>query len=195
MSKGTGLGLATVLGIVRAHHGFLNVSSEVGRGTIFKVYLPAHSSAEMGPEEQDAAWPRGNGECILLVDDETSILNVTQQTLEAFGYRVLTATHGANAVSLFGMHRDKIALVLIDMMMPVMDGPSTISALRSIDPNVRIVAASGLNASGTFPLAAKAGVQHFLAKPFTTGTMLSTLRAALTDDFEAPRRAADSFLS
>ena len=184
LAKGTGLGLATALGIVRSHGGFLNVYSEVDRGTNFKIYLPAldESAKAQTAEAESEDWPRGNGEWILLVDDETSILTITQQTLEAFGYRVLTAENGAQAIGLFAANRERIALVLTDMMMPVMDGAATILALREIDPHIKIVAASGLNANSDVARDANAGVKHLLAKPYTTGTMLSTLKAALTEE-------------
>jgi CheY-like chemotaxis protein len=183
LSKGTGLGLSTCLGIVRSHSGFVNVYSEVGKGTSFKVYFPARveelpcATAKM----IDVDWPRGNGECILLVDDETSILSVIQQTLEAFGYRILTAVDGAQAVSVFALNRDKVALVLTDMTMPVMDGPAAIVALRQIDPRIKIIAASGLDANGNIAKASHVGVRHFLAKPYTTKSLLVTLRDVLKE--------------
>lgn len=185
LAKGTGLGLATTLGIIRNHGGFVNVYSEVDKGTTFKVYLPVQAEDSKAEKELlltgKDSWPRGDGECILLVDDETSILTITQQTLEAFGYRVFTAENGAQAVSFFAVNREKIDLVITDMMMPVMDGNTTILALRQIDPKVKIVGASGLNSNNQVSRAVDAGVKHFLTKPYTTGTMLITLKAALTE--------------
>ncbi len=183
LGKGTGLGLSTVLGIVRSHSGFVNVYSETGRGSVFKVYLPAHaddtSNAERDPEA--GTLPRGNGELIMVVDDETSILDITKQTLETFGYKVVTAEDGAQAIGLYAFHREEIAVVLTDMMMPVMDGPALIAALMRINPVVRVVAASGLNANGNAVRAATGGVKHFLAKPYSAEAMLRMLKTVLVD--------------
>ena len=129
--------------------GFVNVYSEPGKGTTFKVYLPAMETSSEARKEQpeEASLPRGNGETVLVVDDEASILTITSQTLQAFGYRVLTATDGADAVAIYAQHKNEIAVVLTDMMMPIMDGPATIHALMRINPAVKIIAASGLNAN------------------------------------------------
>jgi len=184
LAKGTGLGLAITMGIVRSHGGFINAYSEIDKGTSFKVYLPAeaHAAKVEASEDEKAEWPHGNGEWILVVDDEIPILTVIQQTLNAFGYQVLTAEHGAQAIGLFAANRDKIALVLTDMMMPVMDGPATILALREIDPGIKIIAASGLSANSNIVKSGQLGTKHFLAKPYTTGTMLTTIRKALMDE-------------
>jgi PAS domain S-box-containing protein len=184
LTKGTGLGLSTTLGIVRGHGGFLNLHSDVGRGTTFKIYLPAQArDTKAGvPLIESGDWPRGHGEWILLVDDEPPILAIVKQILEAFGYQVLTAEHGAHAIGIFALHRDQIALVMTDMMMPVMDGPATIAALRQIDPKIRIIVASGMNPGSQASPGLPAGIKHFLAKPYTTGKMLTTLKAALSGE-------------
>jgi PAS domain S-box-containing protein len=123
--------------------------------------------------------PRGNGETVLVIDDEASILTITSQTLEAFGYRALTAKDGADAVAIYAQHRNEIAVVLTDMMMPVMDGPATIKILRKINPAAKIVASSGLHANGSV---AKGGdVKHFLPKPYTPEILLKTIRAILDE--------------
>jgi PAS domain S-box-containing protein len=180
VGKGTGLGLATVHAIVKGHGGFVSVHSEVGLGTTFRVYLPADPGLRPAPLAPSTVKPaRGGGELVLVVDDEASIRQITQQTLEAFGYRVRTANDGAEAVSIFSKHPNEIALVLTDMMMPVMDGAATIQVLRRLDPTVKIIAASGLNANENVAKAASLGVTDFLAKPYTTETMLEMFRKVL----------------
>ncbi len=183
LNKGTGLGLSTVMAIVKSHDGIINVYSEPGKGTTFNVYLPAMEISPEARKEQaeQASLPRGNGETILVVDDEASILTITSQTLQAFGYRVLTATDGAEAVAVYAQHRNEIAVVLTDMMMPVMDGPATIHALRRINPAIKIIAASGLNDNASVARVSEAGIKHFLTKPYTAGTMLKTIRAILDE--------------
>ncbi|MDI1312737.1 PAS domain S-box protein [Prosthecobacter sp.] len=180
LGKGTGLGLSSVMAIVKSHHGFLRVESELGAGTTFHIYLPAHMSEH---EEVDAAipgdLPRGAGELILVVDDEAAVQQITKQTLETFGYRVLLAADGAEAVSLYSQYRSEVALVLTDMMMPVMDGPATIQVLMRMNPEICIIAASGMNAAGMEEKAANTGVKNFLPKPYTAETLLKTLDAVL----------------
>ncbi len=181
LNKGTGLGLSTVMAIVKSHGGLINVYSEPGVGTTFKIYLPAMDASEGAQQEQayQASMPSGKGETILVVDDEVSILTITRQTLKTFGYVVLTATDGADALAVFVQHRGTIAIVLTDMMMPIMDGSALIHALLRIDPALKIVAASGLNANAGTARAAGSGVKHFLAKPYTASTLLKTIREVL----------------
>jgi PAS domain S-box-containing protein len=179
-NKGTGLGLSTVMAIVKSHGGFVNVYSEPGKGTTFKVYLPARDTPYDGSAKVEInELPRGNGETILLVDDEASILTITSQTLQAFGYKVLTSMDGADAVATYAQHRYEIALVLTDMMMPIMDGPILIHALKRINPEVKIIAASGLNTHENGVKASGGGVQHFLTKPYTAGILLKAVRGIL----------------
>ena len=183
INKGTGLGLSTVMAIVKSHDGIINVYSEPGKGTTFKVYLPAMDLAPEARREQleDISLPRGNGETVLLVDDESSILIITSQTLQAFGYRVLTAGDGAEAVAVYAQHPKEIAVVLTDMAMPIMDGSATIRALTKINPAVKIIAASGLSINGGATKIVEANVKHFLTKPYTAGTLLKTMRAILDE--------------
>jgi PAS domain S-box-containing protein len=181
VGKGTGLGLSTALAIVKSHGGFINLYSEMGKGTWFKVYLPARAS---GPDVKEVAvaqtrLPRGRGECVLVVDDEEAIRRVAQNTLERFGYRVLLAANGAEAVSIYARNGDLIAVVLTDMAMPIMDGLALIMALKSLNPDVRIIASSGLASNGGVAKALGAGVKHFVPKPYTAEKMLAVLREVL----------------
>lgn len=180
VSKGTGLGLATAYSIVQSHGGFVNVYSEPGKGTEFNVYLPAaEGAAAEATEEEKDSLPMGDGELILVVDDESSILEITRQTLETFGYRVLVAKDGTEAVALYAENRDNVSVVLTDMMMPVMDGASTIRVLRRMNPGVKVIAASGMASSGSELNTVELGVQAFLRKPYRAELLLKTLRHVL----------------
>src|SRR5262247_3806115 len=155
---GTGLGLSTVAGIVRSHGGFVNVYSEVGRGAQFKVYLPAIESARAAPAKPSRRdLPMGDGELILVIDDENAIREVARETLDAFGYRVVLAGDGAEAMAVFATQKNEVKLVITDMMMPYMDGPATIRALRRLAPEAPIIATSGLKAEDTLADAAQLG--------------------------------------
>ncbi|MEP6671309.1 MAG: PAS domain S-box protein [Chthoniobacter sp.] len=180
IGKGTGLGLSTTLAIVRSHNGFVTVESIPGRGTKFRVHLPAElDDAEAHPGERQGEFPRGEGEYILIIDDEASVRSITSQTLEAFGYRVVTAVDGAEGVAKYAQHMKEIAAVVTDMMMPVMDGAATIRALSRLNPEVKIIAASGLATKGAEAEAAGAGTKIFLPKPYTASSLLVALRDLL----------------
>ncbi len=182
IGKGTGLGLSTALSIIRSHNGFINVYSEAGKGTEFSFYLPALEMASAAEgEKEEPTLPLGHGELILVVDDEEAIREITRGTLESFGYKVLTAADGTEAVALYAGNRDEVKVVLTDMMMPFMDGPATIRALQKLDPQVKIIAASGLAANEKAAEAASAGVKTFLPKPYTAEKLLLTLAKVLEE--------------
>jgi PAS domain S-box-containing protein len=180
MGKGTGLGLATVLGIVKSHGGFVQVQTEVGKGTTFLIYLPAMEGVQnqVGDGEKKKL-PLGSGELILAVDDEASVLTMTKETLETFGYRVVTAKDGTEAVAVYTSNRGNIKGVLTDMLMPFMDGPSTIRVLKKMDPDVKIIAASGLMDSEKVRDATGMDNITFLMKPYTAEKLLSALHKLL----------------
>ena len=181
VGSGTGLGLSTTLAIVKSHGGFINVYSEVGKGTTFTVHLPAStaSAAQAGGKTRRPALPRGNGELLLIVDDEESIRTVAQVTLTHFGYRVLLASQGAEALAVYAAHQNQIAIVLTDMSMPVMDGPAMVLALRALNPHIRIIGSSGLTTHDAPGSAAGVVVDRFLAKPYTAESMLQAIAAVL----------------
>jgi two-component system, cell cycle sensor histidine kinase and response regulator CckA len=180
VGKGTGLGLSTTLGIVKTHGGFVKVQSVVGQGSQFKVYLPTLQENVAQP----AASPRllgGNNELILIVEDEPAIQQVTKASLEDCNYRTLTASDGIRAISLYAEYRQEISLVLMDIMMPSLDGVSAIRGLIDINPKVRVIAMSGLATNRQVTETLGTNVRAFLSKPYTMQELLNTLHEVLSE--------------
>jgi len=177
---GRGLGLAAVLGIIRGHRGGLKVYSESGRGTTFKILLPAanESARTTAGESVDAEPMQGSG-TILLVDDENTVRSIGKRMLERAGFVVLTAVDGRQAVELFRGHADEIACVLLDLTMPHMDGEETFRALRQIRRDVPVVLTSGYNEQDVISRFAGKGLAGFIHKPFQNAALIAKLREAI----------------
>jgi PAS domain S-box-containing protein len=183
--RGTGLGLSTVHSIVKGYGGFVTVYSELSIGTTIKVYLPAITGGVETPEQDVKREIRmGSGECILLIDDEHSIVTVTREILEMSGYSVITAFNGKEGLAVYENNKHRIALVLTDIMMPLMDGYTMMTALRAIEPTVKIIAASGLPISTNAVQPAIDAANAFLNKPYSVDKLLTMIYDVVHNDFE-----------
>jgi PAS domain S-box-containing protein len=180
IGMGTGLGLSTTLAIVKSHGGFINLESEMGKGTTFRIYIPATGTTSGVPEaSEEEDLPMGNGELILIIDDEAAIREITKETLQAHGYKAVTAGDGAEGVAIFAENKRDIKVVITDMMMPVMDGTTAILALKRIRPDVKIIAASGMLTKDQIKTPSGSNVEGFLAKPYTAEKLLNALAEVL----------------
>ncbi|MEO1297676.1 MAG: PAS domain-containing protein, partial [Cyanobacteria bacterium J06636_16] len=177
IGQGTGLGLSTVLGIVKNHGGFLQVTSDVGQGTCIRVYLPTTADVpnESSPLTEQVA---GSGEQILIVDDDRTVRQSTEFLLQSHHYRTLGADDGAAAIKLYTQHQDDISLIILDVMMPHMDGIHLVQRLKLINSRVKIIAISGLPANRDAVLAA--GADAFFAKPYAIAPLLGTIAALVS---------------
>lgn len=178
LTKGTGLGLSTVIGIVKNHGGFVQVKSELGKGSKFSVYLPAIEQSST-PEADDCNLPRGNGELIMIVDDEASIQEVTKTLLAEYNYKTIIAMNGVEAISLYTKHKNEISLVLMDVQMPSIDGLMATRIIQHINPSVKIIAMSGFTSNRKVLEVHGIGMQAFLLKPYTINQLLQTIHIVL----------------
>lgn len=194
-THGTGLGLSMVQRIVEEHGGFVLVYSEQGKGTVFGVFLPAAEAQPVQPvqpvQPEREALPRGEGEVILFTDDENAIVSLGKAVLERYGYQVLTARNGHEAVRLYRAHQDEIDLVVTDIMMPGMDGLTAIRALIEVNPAVKILATSGFVSSERLFQIQQAGAHTFLPKPFTMEHLLEMLHMMLRSEDRAVSENTD----
>jgi len=181
MGRGTGLGLASVYGIIKNHEGFINVCSELGEGTIFSVYLPASGKAVVKENKTYEKLIIGQG-MILLVDDEKMITDVGKQIIKKLGYDVMTAGSGKEAIEIYKENQDKIDLIILDMIMPVMEGGETFDKLKEINSNVRVLLSSGYSInSHAYKIMAK-GCTGFIQKPFYMKELSQKIAAILKED-------------
>nr|HMQ14132.1 response regulator [Candidatus Competibacter phosphatis] len=182
---GRGLGLSAVLGIVRGHKGALKVYSKPGKGTTVKVLFPALAegkfSAEQGVAPKAGTWSWKGAGTILLVDDEESVRTLGTRMLERIGFKVLVAADGQEALDIYRKRRDEIALILLDLTMPQMDGEETLHELRRIDAKVRVVISSGYTEAEIAPQFAGKPLFGFLQKPYTLSALTQCLRDAMGD--------------
>jgi len=174
--KGTGLGLSTVLGIAKSHGGVVTVESQVGVGTVFNVYLPATGETLDAPREESMApMPMGQGELVLVVDDEPAILETTSQVLRAHGYRVITAKNGEEAIRLFVQNAGAVHLILTDVMMPGIGAQELVSSLRVLEPKIKIIACTGLGEDDKRGELAAMGVTQMLTKPCPSALLVKAV--------------------
>jgi two-component system cell cycle sensor histidine kinase/response regulator CckA len=182
--KGTGLGLATAVGIIRDHGGFLTLDTEEGCGSSFHAFLPALlAPVEYRPAEapsQEIRQTAGEGETILLVDDESTVLKVMTRSLEKSGYRVISAEDGEQGFALYAQHQSNVRLVITDLAMPGMDGQALIAALKKLNPSVRIICTSGFGSSSCKNSANELGVHSILSKPCNSRILLQAIQDALS---------------
>jgi CheY-like chemotaxis protein len=179
--RGTGLGLATVYGIVKSHAGYIMCYSEVGQGTTFKVYLPV---VDQAPEETsrpqiDTTVTEGGDETILLVDDDEDVREIGRRMLESFGYRVLSAPDGETAVLEYGKGPRKVALIVLDLIMPGMGGRRCLDELLCIDPRAKVLIASGHAMNDSVKESIAAGAKGFVGKPYDVRQLLRAVREIL----------------
>jgi two-component system, cell cycle sensor histidine kinase and response regulator CckA len=180
LGKGTGLGLSTVQAIARGHSGLVDITSVPNRGTAVIVYIPAKGSPQAAEEKETQTPPAGNGELILVVDDEAAIRDIARATLEAFGYQVISASDGAEALALFVQHRKDVRLVLTDVNMPILDGRVFVHSIQRIEPDARVILASGSAPGIGGDLPPREGiVRAHLAKPFTAEELLRAVAAVI----------------
>jgi PAS domain S-box-containing protein len=182
-NKGTGLGLATAVGIIRNHGGFLTLETEEGCGSSFHAFLPASKDhlerISLPPSIPEIQKANGHGEAILLVDDESTVLKVMTRSLEKAGYRVIAAEEGDQGYALYKHHQKDVRLVITDMAMPGMDGPALISALKKINPKVKVICTSGFGSSSGKNSPSELGVHAILSKPCNSRVLLQAIQDAL----------------
>jgi two-component system, cell cycle sensor histidine kinase and response regulator CckA len=179
---GTGLGLSMVYGIVKQHGGHITCYSEPGVGATFRIYFPAIVSEVKSEKPMDLAVPKGGTETILLVDDNESVRDVGREMLIEYGYRVITASNGREALEIYSAERESISLVILDLFMPEMGGKECLRALLRMDPQVRVLLVSGFTQNGEISDALDSGAKGFVRKPVEISKFLEKIRKIIDED-------------
>ena len=180
MGRGTGLGLASAYGIIKNHDGFINVHSEKGQGATFNIYLPASEKEIIEEKKSDGETLRGS-ETVLFVDDEDTIIEVAGELFDQLGYKVLTAGNGREAIETYEKNKEKIDIVLLDMIMPDMSGGDTYDSLKEVDPDIKVLLSSGYSLEGRATEILDRGCNGFIQKPFKMKELSQKLREILDD--------------
>jgi CheY-like chemotaxis protein len=179
-TRGTGLGLSTVASIVKRHKGFIEVRSEVGKGTEFKIYIPAAPTVDAAPVDPTASTlPFGHGELILLVDDEQSILEIGRSALENYGYGVVTAANGLEALASFELHKSDISIIVMDTDMPYLDGAGALQSIRKTGSEVPVILASATDPDTSFLSRTELSRVERLVKPYGIPDLLHKVAIVL----------------
>jgi len=182
MGRGTGLGLASAYGIIQNHGGIIEVSSKVGAGTTFDIYLPASERA-IHTERASPPEPVIKGtETILLVDDEPKVLDICERFLRSAGYSVLTAKNGREALATYEKNKTNVAIVVIDMIMPGMNGRELFDQLRAIQPTLKVLVSTGYSIKGAVSDLMIRGCKGYIQKPFSIRGLAKEIRRILDED-------------
>lgn len=180
VGKGTGLGLSMAYGAIQSHGGVLTVESQVGKGTTFYIWLPLLPPDQMHMDSaNEDAVQAGHGETILLVDDDVNVVDTSRDVLESFGYRVLMATDGEAAVDLYRQHKDEVDLVIMDIVMPKLGGVEAAAEIRRINPQVKVIFATGYDRSGSLQNKQLQQSDTVLSKPFSAARVSRVIRETL----------------
>ena len=178
VDRGTGLGLASAYGIIKNHGGIIHADSEVGHGSTFSIFLPFSEKVAMAEKKKSTEMSKGEG-IVLLVDDEEMIINVGIPMLKRIGYQTLMAKSGTEALKIYQQNKDKIILVILDMVMPEMGGGETYDRLKVINPEIKVLLSTGYSMDGQATDILKRGCNGFIQKPFNMEELSQKIRSVL----------------